>query len=216
VLLEEQPARAEERMERRGARYVLITSEFTKDLAVAARLLRFDERGEFIVARKGEYGRPAPRYYRTLAGRLMLGGRVADLARGELVGDSLDFLRLVYVSPMELGVVPQLPYSNGPFPAGWIWERVAGAFVTARGAPGELLSLSLEVEFASSNARLTWIGSAAADASGVARVRVPYCTDALNGDARARGPTEWRMGARRGTVAIPDAAVRAGRVVELQ
>lgn len=214
--LEESPARAEELLERRGARYVLITSDFTKDLAVMTRLLRERERSQYLIAREGEYGRPGPRYYRSMAGRLMLGGRVGDLELSQAVGDSLDFLRLVYVSPMELGVVPQVPYSNGPFPAGWIWERVPGATLEARGSSGETLWVSLEVGFESSNARLKWVGSAAVpNGADRVRLRIPYCTDGANGDARALGEAHWSIGGREGTIAIPRATVERGGIVEI-
>ena len=63
---------------------------------------------------------------------------------------------------------------------------------------------------------IVWHGTAAADANGVARVRVPYATDRPNGDGVADGAAGWTFGARTGRVQIPDAVVTTGGVVTLE
>ena len=53
------------------------------------------------------------------------------------------------------------------------------------------------------------------DPNGVARVRVPYSTEAGSGDGRVVN-ARWRMGARSGALVIPEAAVVSGAVVQLR
>ena len=65
--------------------------------------------------------------------------------------------------------------------------------------------------------QLTWSASAEADASGFARLRVPYATLEPNGDGWvAPGAARWTMGASRGELALTDAQVAGGGQVELR
>jgi hypothetical protein len=213
--LDEDPRSAEARLTERRARYVLITGDFSKDLEVMLRLLRPDERRSYLLIPKEGPVWVSQRFFPTLAARLMMNGRVGDMERRTLVGSSLDFLRLVHVSPSALQAPLPVRHTNGPVPVGWIWEHVPGAQLAASGAPGEVLTVELDVEYAAARQRLTWIGEGEVGPDGEARVRVPYCTEAPNGDGVARGPARWRVGARSGSAAISARAVEAGERIRL-
>jgi len=209
-------ARAEALLVEREARFVLILGTFSKDLEVMLRLLRPGLHHEFVTVEPGVGPRPTARWYDTLGARLMLTGKIGDPARGVLGGDSLDFLRLVHVAPRPLRSPPPIPHTSGEISAGWIWERVPGARVAARGNPGERLELAFDVEYPAAGRKLHWSRGAAADAAGRATVRVPYAGDAPNGDGRVVGPVRWSMGERSGTLVVPAAAVRSGDEVEIR
>ena len=214
--LAEDPARGEALLDARDARFVVVTGAFTKDLEVMLRLLRPGRSGEYVAVPPGQGPRPTPRWYRTLAARLMLTGKVGDPERGTLDGDSLDFLRLVHVSPEPLRTPPPIPHTPGAIPAGWIWERVAGARVTAQGAPGERFEVALDVEYAATGGRLRWSRATTLGADGTAALRVPYASDAANGDGRVAGPVHWSVGARSGTDVVTERAVLAGGEVAVR
>ncbi len=213
--LEEDPRNAEALLELRRARHVLITGDFSKDLEVMLRLLKPEQRRSYLLIPERGPVFVSQRFFPTLAGRLMMNGRVADLATRSLVGPSLDFLRLVHVSPNVLAGPPPVRHTNAPVPVGWIWERVRGAELVARGASGESVRVELELEYPQARQKLTWIGEAQIGPDGVARLRMPYSTDGPNGDALVRGAASWRIGARSGTVSVPEAAVQSGASVEL-
>jgi len=219
--LSDDPREAEALLEARRARYVLVTGDFTKDLEVMLRLLRPEERRSYLlIPEKGPVW-VSQRFFSTHAARLMMNGRVGDMDKRALVGDSLDFLRLVHISPTALSCAPPIRHTNGPVPAGWIWERVRGAQLIARGAPGETFATTIDVEYpwpskANEAQRvLQWVAHATVGGDGFAHLRVPYCTDASNGDGVVRGLARWSVGARRGEVAIPARAVESGGRIEL-
>lgn len=212
--LSEDEREAEAILAARDAGYVLVDGGLTDHLEVMLRLVRPEERGAFL-ADTPAGTRPTPRWYGTLGARLMLEGRAVDLA-AQSASDSLDFLRLVHVSasPHLLPPsVPHLPPGAGLPPAGWIWERVPGAQVVARGEPGEELRLSIELDYPERERVLVWTRAAEVDGDGVARVRVPYATEEANGDGVARGPARWSLGPRAGTLAIEGRAVLDGTQV---
>lgn len=208
--LEEDPRAAEALLEARRARHVLITGDFSKDLEVMLRVLRPQERRSYLIIPQNGPSYVSQRFLPTLAARLMMNGRVGDLQTRALVGPSLDFLRLVHISPSLLNAPPPIRHTNAPVPAGWIWERVRGATLEARGTPGETLLVELDLEYAAARQRLTWVGEAVVGADGAAQVRIPYCTEAPNGDATPLGPARWTLGARSGTVSFSEAAVERG------
>lgn len=214
--LESDPRAAEALLERRNARHVLMPGDFTKDLEVMLRLLAPDERRSYLLIPREGTVFTSQRFLDTLAGRLMMGGRVANLEQRGLVGDSLDFLRLVHVSPSVLPFAPPVRHTNGPVRTGWIWERVAGARLEIAGASGERVQLTLELECPTAGERWSWVGSAVVGDDGVARVRVPYSTDVPNGDTRARGPLRVQVGARTLDVAVRETDVRAGNAVAVR
>jgi hypothetical protein len=207
---------AEELLERRNARHVLVPGDFTKDLEVMLRLLRPEERRSYLLIPREGSVFTSQRFLDTLAGRLMMGGRVASLEQRGLVGDSLDFLRLVHVSPSFLPFAPPVRHTNGPVRTGWIWERVAGARLEIVGTPGTRVRASLELECPSAGERWSWVGSALVGDDGVARVRVPYSTDRPNGDTLARGPLRLQLDSRALEVPIREADVVAGNTVAVR
>ena len=99
---------------------------------------------------------------------------------------------------------------------GWIWEHVEGAVLEAQATTGLALEVQLEVTFPDSGLRLLYSDRAVAGADGVARLRVPYATDAPNGDGRVAPGAAWRVDGRSGPLRIPEAAVQSGSIVTLQ
>ncbi len=92
-----------------------------------------------------------------------------------------------------------------------LFERVEGAVLEARGEPGELLVARVAIA-SPAGRRFLFRAASRADASGIARARVPYATDAST-PARATGPYTVRIGGVSWQVRVPDAAVREGRVI---
>ncbi|MBM3988762.1 MAG: hypothetical protein FJ294_12490 [Planctomycetes bacterium] len=214
--LESDPRLAEELLVRRDARHVLMPGDFTADLEVMLRLLRPDERRAYLLIPREGAVFTSQRFLDTLAGRLLMGGRTANLEQRGLVGDSLDFLRLVHISPSFLPTPPPVRHTNGPVRTGWIWERVAGARLEVSGARGERVQVALELESSVAGERWTWIGSGLVGDDGVARVRIPYATDVPNGDTLARGAARITIGTRTLQVAVREADVIAGNTVSVR
>ncbi|MDP6839647.1 MAG: hypothetical protein QF724_11990, partial [Planctomycetota bacterium] len=189
---------AEAMLENVGARWVLLTDSFARNLETAAARLNLEQ----------EAAAEAGRMWR----------RLTD---GEAVwsGSHPSFLRLVHVSPVEHQRVLYLGRRGGSsrrLPAGWIWERVAGARVEFTGEPGGSCELRLGVEFPAADREMEWVGRVTLDGDGRGVVRVPYATA---GEKRAR----WQVAAvvnsqgaieqssRAGELLIPEEAVLAGR-----
>ncbi len=176
---------AEALLERRDVRYVLITSEF--------------ERHWGAVASAAKVSSSSEHFSRSMGARL-LGG-----------GPPLDFLRVVHVSPLpDPKRAP--PGASPPMPSGFVFERVRGAWIEARGAPGE--RLELVADLAVGPARLRYSASASADAQGLARVRVPYSSEAA-GDVRAGGAFQAHFAGAVRSVRIAEEAVRSGATIAL-
>jgi len=204
----EDPHEAEELLERRAARFVLLTSLMPNELADMVEAVCPERRSRYMtIGRTGKHAL-LPAWLATMGGRLLFDG--ADLTGAD--PHPLGFLRLAYVTPMR-DTRPALSPRGAPLPVGWLWERVAGAVVEARGAPGQTLSVSLTVRFTRARYALVFTDTAVADENGVARVRVPYSTEPAPG--RVIGAAQWSMGERNGTLAISEADVRAGRTVRL-
>jgi asparagine N-glycosylation enzyme membrane subunit Stt3 len=214
--LSEDQSEAEALLEEHDVQHVFVHSGFSKDLEVMLRLVKPDERGEFVEVRRGEGPRPGRRWYATMGAQLLLTGRRGDPATGRLVGSSLPFLRLVHIAPDVLRSPMPIPHTGGQVPAGWIWEHVPGAWLEARGEPGDRLRVSFDISYPTAERKVLWIGEARAGSDGVARLRVPYCTRGPNGDGAVDGGTAaWDFGDRAGGVAIPERAVLAGETVVL-
>jgi asparagine N-glycosylation enzyme membrane subunit Stt3 len=94
-----------------------------------------------------------------------------------------------------------------------LFELVEGAVLEARGQPGQLLVA--EVKIATPSGRsIRFRATSRADSRGIARVRVPYSTDA-SAPARATGLYTVRFAGVSGRIRVPDAAVREGRVLSV-
>jgi dolichyl-diphosphooligosaccharide--protein glycosyltransferase len=94
-----------------------------------------------------------------------------------------------------------------------LFERVEGAVLEARGEPGELLTARVPIATPVGR-RFSFLATSRADASGIARVRVPYSTDE-SAHARAVGPYTVRIGGASWQVRVPDVAVRKGGVIRV-
>jgi hypothetical protein len=94
-----------------------------------------------------------------------------------------------------------------------LFELVEGAVLEARGEPSQLLVAEVWIATPIGR-RFLFRAASSADASGIARVRVPYSTDA-SAPARALAPYSIRFGGASWRVRVPDAAVREGRVVSV-
>ncbi len=94
-----------------------------------------------------------------------------------------------------------------------LFEWVEGAVLEVRGEPGELLTAQVPITTPVMR-RFLYRAASRADASGTARVRVPYSTDG-SAHARATDPYTVRIGGASWQVRVPDAAVREGRVIRV-
>jgi Archaeal glycosylation protein B long peripheral domain/AglB core domain len=207
--MSEDPAQAEAILERHRSRFVIATSALPNQAAFLAYVAGAADGSKYVTADSHGLA-PLPRWYRTLGARLLFDGGV--LRSDGSVAEPLGYLRLVNAFP---GYDPRFTMRPRPTLVGLLWEHVPGATVEAHGAPGDELRLALPVSYARARYTLTWTGSAIADSTGVARLRVPYATDQPNGEGVADGPAQWRFGTRTGEVTIPAAAVLGGRAVAL-
>lgn len=203
--MEEDPAAAEALLERRQARYVLVTSELPDHLNSMIARAAPESRARWVDP--AQEGRVLPAWFRTLGARLMFEG-------GVFMDDavpSLDFLRLVYVSPIK-DPARKLRHAQDVSPAAWVWEYVPGARIEAYSKPGSELRVWLDVEFPRAGRLLKWRGVGVADANGRAVVRVPYATTAPTSEARVRR-AGWRLGMFDGELRIDEQAVQTGRTL---
>ena len=207
--MEEDPGAAQALLERRRARYVLLTSEHPDHLNSMIALSSPERRGRWVGTSSADEGRVLPGWFRTIGARLMFDGAVfRDPSTAPL-----DFMRIVHISPLR---DPNRSL-RGPAdisPAGWVWERVAGARIEAQGAPGEEFELSIDIAFPTSRRPVRWAVRAQADEAGRIRLRAPYATLAPNGDGIVRS-ARWTLGSRGGELRITEDAVLQGQRVVL-
>ncbi len=215
-LMYEDPEPAAALLEERRARWVLVTSDLPSylNLLIDAAVPELRERYVDAAAPLQRAVRPA--WFRTMGARLLFEGSVFSPGRSAPEGElarPLDFLRLVHMSPLH----DRRRELRGPgdySPAAFLWERVPGARLEARGRPDEVLTVQIRVRFAKAKRGLTWKDSASADASGVARLRVPYATQGPNGDGWVpAGAATWSFGGREGPLVLSESAVRDGATV---
>jgi asparagine N-glycosylation enzyme membrane subunit Stt3 len=182
---QEDPARAEALLERRSVRYVLVTSDLDRVWPSIASALEL----------------PAdPARFATSLGARLLGA-----------GQPPDFLRLVHCAPFP-DPRRARPGGGPPPPSGFVYERVAGAWIEARGEPGALLELTAPLR--AGERSFTYAAAVRADPQGQARLRMPYATERA-GDVEPAGPFQVRFAGTERTVAIRDAEVQAGSVIPL-
>lgn len=127
---------------------------------------------------------------------------------------SVEHLRLVVEGPPGGRPMPRSGGRSGaaartaPYK---LFEIVAGAVLEVRGPPGA--AVSAELDLASSlGRRFRYETSAVLGADGRARLRVPYATEPLH-PTRALGLYRVRVDPEERRVAVPEEAVRAGRVI---
>jgi asparagine N-glycosylation enzyme membrane subunit Stt3 len=214
--LAEDPARAEETMASRGARYALISSLFTNALPGLVRSEGEEAEGRFFTLGEQGAGVIQPAWFHTVGARLLFGGRPHPRA-GRPEEPSLDFLRLVHVSPVILKRSPLSRWSPWT-PYGWIWERVAGTRLEVKSTPGTLCTVEIEVHYPPAEDEraqvIRFLNHTHADADGIARLRVPYATSSANGDGVVRS-ARWKCGTQEGELRIDEADVLEGRTLLL-
>jgi asparagine N-glycosylation enzyme membrane subunit Stt3 len=94
-----------------------------------------------------------------------------------------------------------------------LFEVVEGAILEVEVEPGAHVAASAEV-VTGEGRRFTYRARASADATGVARIRVPYPTRAP-GPARAQGPYRVLGGGEAGCASVSEEDVRRGTVVRV-
>lgn len=203
----EDPHTAEALLERRRARYVLLQSDLPDHLNSMVERSFPEQRNRWI--QSGSEGQVTKAWFQTMGARLMFDGTLFQSPEAA----QLDFLRLVYVSPIP-DPGRRLRGPDDISPSAWVWEHVLGAQVTRSGLPGETLDVSLQLSFERANRTVEWKGTALANSEGLATLRVPYGTISANGDGQAIRAS-WRMGNAQGSLSIGEQAVQSGLVVSL-
>jgi len=214
--LAQDPHRALEVLAEREVRWVLVTAQLARELpsmirevdpALATRLTGTADLDAWD-------GNVTSAWLQTMGARLSFAGVDAPvgLGAGRALPPAPRFLRLVHVTPQR-DPQPGLGQLGRDVPVAWVWEHVPGAWLEAHGAAGEELSVALEVAYPT-GLRLRFEAAAVVEPSGTARLRVPYATDARNGDGEVLA-ARWSFGGRTGALEIAEANVRAGGTVQL-
>lgn len=200
-------------LDRRDAQYVVVTRDVWLNMHTMVRAIGAQP-ADYFADSEGAANGYTERALRTLVAQLV--PQVVSRTESSETASTHAFggLRLVYVSP-SFDLRRPDPRSGTPLRAGWIWERVRGAVVEARGRPGDALELALPIDFPGSSFTLAASARALADESGVARLRVPYATTAPNGDGSARGAWRYRFAGRSGELSVPAEAVLGGMTLQL-
>lgn len=178
-------AQAEALLQRRDVRYVLVTSDLERQWPT-------------IVAALGLADDAQQRDHSVCA--RLLG-----------YGEPLEFVRIVRASIMpDPKRAP--PGVKSPWPSGFVYERVAGAWIEAHGHAGARLDITLPLKAGEHAFRYS--KSAVADANGVARVRIPYATERV-GEVAPTGPLVVRFEGASSSLKVQREAVRNGLTVVL-
>ncbi len=211
--LSEDSAAAEAVLKARRTRYILATGDLAIQLPEMIAATAPDPGDRYFGPGPGGGIQLRHEWFRTVGARLMFDGRVFSYnEETEGRGPALDFVRLVHVSPRR---DDRLRFRAEPNRLGWIWERLPGAILEARGEPGSELTVELQVHYPASDYELIWSGTARADSTGLAQMRIPYATDAPNGDGVAAAPAWWSFGNERGELLVPEEAVLTGDAVHV-
>jgi len=209
--LSEDPAAAEAVLKERRARYIFASGDLAVQLPEMIAAVAPDRGDRYFGPRPSGGIQLRHEWFRTMSARLMFDGRIFSYNEdAQRRASALDFLRLVHISPRR---DTRLRFRDEPNRLGWIWEYVPGAILEARGEPGSELAARLQVHYEVSDYELIWSGATNADSTGLARLRIPYATDAPNGDGVAATPVSWSFGGAGGEVAIPESAVLAGATI---
>lgn len=217
--LSEDPLEGGALLEARGVQFVFVPASLPDLTASMVRILDPALASRYLTLKDGRE-LTSPRWLSTLGARLLNGGvqLVPPQVPAEERPSPLGYLRLVHVSPYVHPLYRD-PVEQQPMPANLVYERVPGAAIAVHGAAGERVAIELELEFPRAGRRYSLAFRADCDATGLARLWVPYATDAPNGDGlveRAR----FRVGdgtgpGRSGTVEIPEAAVLGGPPIQV-
>jgi hypothetical protein len=214
--LSESPTAAREVLLRRKVRFVYVPAWMINVVGSMCRVAAPELRDEFLRTNAAGGTSVTERWFGTMLARLLLGGTSiapSGLTFGTEPGP-LGHLRLAFVTRQRNPRFPE-PITGLPLPCGFVWEHVEGAIVEVRGTPGEKLALEFDVVFANAMYRPPWRATTTADASGVARLRVPYAIPAEGSDWSIEN-ARWSFADKSGTPAIPESAVQSGATVELR
>ena len=210
----EEPLALEALLEERRVGHLLLTSRLTEGLPDMAQRAAVDPE-RLLLLRDGRWrGGLRPAFFRTALGRLLVAGSRFTGELPDFARRAPGFLRLVHVAP-ELDPAPHLGEAVAAMPRAWVWERVEGARLVLRGAPGAPFALRLEVAYPQTEQRLVFERDGALGPDGVHVLRVPYATDGPNGDGVVLPGAEVRVGEARRALVVPAAALRSGATVEL-
>ena len=211
LLLGEDEPTLVRRMDELRVRYALVDSDLPNALNTLLDGVDPSRRSRYVEAGSERGGSVRPEWFLTLGARAMFDGAVF----GPLGRDAhpLAQLRLVWVAPLR-DPARALRGPRDLAPAAWVWERVAGARVEARGAPGEMFEVKLALS-RPDGAQLEWLDRSRAGDDGVARLVVPYATEAVNGSCGA-ARLAASLGGRALGGSIPERAVLDGETVLLR
>jgi len=214
--LEQDPLRARALLERRRVRYVIVPASLPMNVASMIRATDPDLLHRYLRAGSDGGSETTPAWLATMGARLLAHGYqvVPPEVPAEARSNPLGFLRLVYVSPWVDPGFPR-PGTATPQPSGFVWEHVPGAMVAATGEPGEVLRVEFRISYARAGYSVNWGAAERCDDRGVARLWIPYATDAPNGDGTVQD-ARWTLGERGGALVIPEVSVEGGRPIVLQ
>jgi asparagine N-glycosylation enzyme membrane subunit Stt3 len=202
-------------LEARRARYVLVPGSLPGMVESLVRIADPTLDGLYLVD-TGAGRVTSPRWLSTLGARLLNGGEqlAPPGTPPEDLSPPIGFLRLVHVS-REREPAYRDPVTEELLPAVFVWEHVPGAALAIRGAPEELARADLTLRYPEADYGMDLVFTARCDVTGVARLWIPYATDAPNGDGQVVR-AQWSCGARSGELSIPTSAVMGGPALEIR
>ena len=212
----EDPILARQLLEARRVRYVLVPASLPSNIESMLRATDPSLVTRYLRQVPGRGIGTSFAWLRTMGARLLADGYhvVPPSVPDEQRSNPLGFLRLVHVSPWRDARFNK-PLTETPQPVGFVWEHVRGAGVAARGVPGEELRVELEVHYPAGDYTLIWIATERCDDGGIARLWVPYTTEAPNGDGIVRD-ARWKLGGREHELVVPVEAVLGGQPIVLR
>jgi dolichyl-diphosphooligosaccharide--protein glycosyltransferase len=205
IFLAETGAEASAAMDRNQLRYVLLYNN-ENALPDYARLINVAPE-EYVRVDAATGGASlTPRFYRTFGVKLALSDGSEHEAAGQLI-PALDGFRIAHESPETR--LRRVPGMAGDIQSSYvkIFERVRGAILEGKIAPGEEIRLRIAVT-TNTGRRFEYRSRTAAGGDGVFRLTVPYATESA-GEISA-SPAVLESSACRIEVALSEAEVVAG------
>jgi asparagine N-glycosylation enzyme membrane subunit Stt3 len=169
---------AEDILLKRKVQYIVVTSRLPDLLASHAQRAEVDVKNYRTIV-DGKELQLSAMWFQTMAAQIFNFGEVVGF-NGP--ASSIDFLRLVYMSPVITVVGEQL---GGKTAVGRIWEYVPGAEVRGVARPNSEIKVVVDFKFMHEDKKLVsskWSAHVNSDANGEFAVRVPYCSG-RNGEA---------------------------------